>query len=116
MKKRYSVDIKTAIKRKIYENHNYVCYLCGKKVKIYDGGREHDCATLDHFIPKCILKGNTQSNLRTCCAKCNNIEKKDKFIVGYSVIVSYANINYHRIYNVCYFQEKFIEDFESWEY
>jgi len=102
MGKRYFVDIKTATKRKIYENHNYICYLCGKKVKIYDGGREHDCATLDHFVPKCIFKGNKQSNLRTCCAKCNNKIKMDRFIIAYSVIVDLANNNHHRIYNVVY--------------
>ena len=96
-----SVKIKNGSgKHVIYKKHKYECYLCGRKVKVYDGGSKDDAASLDHFVPKSILKSNRLNNLRTCCTKCNNI-KCSKLIIAYQVIVSHTT-SFHRIHNVVY--------------
>ncbi len=53
-------------RRKLYNDANGICYLCGKLIKFFSQ------ATIDHVVPKCRGGSNKMSNCKIAHANCNH--------------------------------------------
>ena len=66
----------------VFEEENYICYICGKKTtfKRYDKNAkttDDDYANLEHIIPISRGGNHTRDNVHCSCRKCN-MEKSSK--------------------------------------
>lgn len=70
------MSLSSAKKKRIWLRDKYICKYCFKRCSLEE-------VTVDHKIPK--MKGGTnfQSNLVTCCRKCNLKKGQREYFVKY---------------------------------
>ena len=83
--------IRTAKRHRIYARDGHECLWCGVRVQVGAGEVQAgalslppNAATLDHVIPRTHGGTNHETNLYTCCARCN-AERGDTPILNWIV-------------------------------
>jgi 5-methylcytosine-specific restriction endonuclease McrA len=62
----------------VYSRDEYTCQFCFIALTI-------DECTLDHLVPRCKGGTNVQTNLVTCCKRCNHLKDDREWPVGFMV-------------------------------
>lgn len=65
------MSAKTDLRRRLWKREDENCWYCGRHTTLVCGNNRLDRATNDHLIPRCRGGMNDETNLVSCCRRCN---------------------------------------------
>lgn len=63
------------VRNAVYERDDWLCYLCGRKVRLDVGYKHMEAPTLDHVVPRSEGGQDTLENLRLAHRLCNSVKR-----------------------------------------